>query len=81
MEIKIEHDMESKRFSAMDEKGTEVGYLTYSVENNIMDIEHTVVLPEHRGKGIGSSLVDAACDYSVKSGYILMSTCSFANRK
>lgn len=81
MKIEIIHDMESKRFSAMDEEGTELGYLMYSVKNNTMDIEHTVVLKEHRGKGIGSNLVDAACDYSVKSGYVLISTCSFANKK
>lgn len=81
MKIEIRHDVESKRFSAIDEERTELGYLTYSVKGSTMNIEHTVVLEEHRGKGIGSNLVDAACDYSVKSRYVLISTCSFANKK
>lgn len=81
MKIEIKHDETEKRFSAVDENNEEVGYLTYSVENGTMDLEHTVVRPDQRGKGIGSRLVDEACDYSVRSKYTLISTCSFANKK
>lgn len=77
MDIKIIHNEKEKRFSAIDNK-TELGYLTYTVKEGVMDIEHTVVTPEYRGKGIGSMLVDAACDYSVKSKFVLLSSCSFA---
>lgn len=77
MNITIVHNEKEKRFSAIDNE-TELGYLTYTVKENTMNIEHTVVTPEHRGKGIGSMLVDAACDYSVKSKFILVSSCSFA---
>ena len=77
MNVIIIHNEKEKRFSAICDE-TEIGYLTYTVEENTMNIEHTIVTPEHRGKGIGSMLVDAACEYSVKSKFILISSCSFA---
>ena len=76
-ELTIAHDAGALRFSAMLD-GEEVGYLTYTLVDRTMDIEHTVVRPEMRGKGIGSRLVDAACDYAVSSGFTLLTSCSFA---
>lgn len=75
--LTISHNAEALRFSAILD-GTEVGYLTYTLVDKTMDIEHTVVKPEMRGKGIGSKLVDAACDHAVSSGYTLLTSCSFA---
>jgi predicted GNAT family acetyltransferase len=75
--LTISHDPGTLRFSAMLD-GIEVGYLTYTLVEKTMDIEHTVVKPEMRGKGIGSRLVDAACDHAVSSGYTLLTSCSFA---
>ena len=76
-EVSILHNAEDLRFSAMLD-GVEVGYLTYVIKDDTMDIEHTVVNPEMRGKGIGSRLVDEACDYSISKGYTLLTSCSFA---
>ena len=75
--LTISHDPGTLRFSAMLD-GIEVGYRTYTLVEKTMDIEHTVVKPEMRGKGIGSRLVDAACDHAVSSGYTLLTSCSFA---
>ena len=44
-----------------------VGYISYEwVDNNCFAILHTVVSPEHKGKGIGKILLDAAADYARK---------------
>lgn len=55
-----------------------VGYISYEwVDNNCFAILHTVVLPEHKGKGIAKILLDAAADYARKHNKKLKDVCSF----
>ena len=77
MTVGITHDRCVARFSAVD-GDREVGYLTYSVDSGILDIEHTVVMPEMRGRGIAALLVDAALDFSRKEGLGIAASCSYA---
>lgn len=55
-----------------------VGYISYEwVDNNCFAILHTVVSPEHKGKGIGKILLDAAADYARKHNKKIKDVCSF----
>ena len=55
-----------------------VGYISYEwVDNNCFAILHTVVSPEHKGKGIGKILLDAAADYARKHNKKIRDVCSF----
>ena len=45
-----------------------LGYISYEwVDADHFAIVHTVVSPEHKGKGIGKILLDAAADYARKN--------------
>lgn len=55
-----------------------VGYSSYEwVDNNCFAILHTVVSPEHKGKGIAKILLDAAADYARKHNKKIKDVCSF----
>ena len=55
-----------------------VGYISYEwVDNNCFAILHTVVSPEHKGKGIAKILLDAAADYARKHNKKIKDVCSF----
>lgn len=55
-----------------------VGYISYEwVDNNCFAIQHTVVSPEHKGKGIAKILLDAAADYARKHNKKIKDVCSF----
>lgn len=57
-----------------------VGYISYEwVDNNCFAILHTVVSPEHKGKGIGKILLDAAADYARKHNKKIKDVCSFVS--
>lgn len=77
MTIEIRHENCSTRISAMD-GDREVGYLTYSLSDGVMDITHTVVLPEMRGQGIAKMLVDKALDFAHEEGLGTTASCTYA---
>ena len=55
-----------------------VGYISYEwVDNTCFAILHTVVSPEHKGKGIAKILLDAAADYARKHNKKIKDVCSF----
>ena len=55
-----------------------VGYISYEwVDNNCFAILHTVVSPEHKGKGIAKIMLDAAADYARKHNKKIKDVCSF----
>ena len=57
-----------------------VGYISYEwVDNNCFAILHTVVSPEHKGKGIGKILLDPAADYARKHNKKIKDVCSFVS--
>lgn len=65
------------RFSAIED-GVEVGYLTYTIDNGILDITHTFVDPSKRGQGIAKELVRRCDSFSKREGLIITASCSYA---
>ncbi len=55
-----------------------LGYISYEwVDADHFAIVHTVVSPEHKGKGIGKILLDAAANYARKHNKKIKDVCSF----
>ncbi len=77
MEVEIIQKRCCARISAMV-NGKEVGYLTYSIDDGTLDIEHTVVDPEMRGQGIARKMVDAAAQFCRDEGLKIKASCSYA---
>ncbi len=65
------------KFSLRDGK-TVIGGLGYSRSGNVVALEHTVVEPAFRGRGIAKRLVAHAVDWARASGVKLRPACSFA---
>lgn len=75
--MQISHDPDAGRFS-VSEDGKEIGYLTYSVDGGVLNITHTVVDPEMRGRGIARELVKACKAFADGEGYRTIADCSYA---
>jgi len=80
METSIKHDEERSRFDLFAD-GKEGGLLTYEIYDGVLDIQHTVVKSEFRGKGFGELLLAAAVEYAGKKGLKVKPSCSFARKK
>ncbi|WP_048112730.1 GNAT family N-acetyltransferase [Candidatus Methanoplasma termitum] len=80
METSVKHDEGRGRFDLYAD-GKKGGYLTYEIYGGSLDIQHTVVEPEFRGKGLGEILLDAAVKYANKKGLKIVPSCSFAAKK
>ena len=77
MEVQYFHKRCSARISALYDN-EEVGYLTYTIEDGTMDIEHTVVKPEMRGQGIARRMVEMADAFCKREGLEIKASCSYA---
>ena len=70
------HDAERQRFVVHHPAGDSV--LTYQrPESGVIDLRHTVVLPEERGKGTGEALVRAAFRFARENNLRVIPTCPF----
>jgi uncharacterized protein len=75
----IEHDSADHQFVAHLPEGE--AYLAYATEGNgTLDLEHTVVPQEARGRGVGESLVRAALGYAREKGVRVIPSCPFVRQ-
>jgi predicted GNAT family acetyltransferase len=65
------------KFSLRDGK-TVIGGLGYSRAGDVVSLEHTVVEPAYRGRGVAKRLVAHAVEWARASGVKLRPACSFA---
>ena len=78
MDIRHNRQTGQGAFLAM-ENGHNVGKLTYVyVKEKTIRIDHTLVHPSQRGKGLAHRLVKAAVDYARAEGLSIVPICSFA---
>lgn len=77
MPVEYVHKRCCARISA-EVDGEEVGYLTYSIDDGCMDIEHTVVDPSMRGQGIARRMVEMADAFRRQEGLKIKASCSYA---
>jgi Predicted acetyltransferase len=77
--IMIFHNIDKNEIKIIFED-RQAGYLTYSIHDNALDIEHTVVDPAFRGQGLGHILVEKAIEHAEEEGLIVIPSCSYAER-
>ena len=75
--VVILHHRCGARISTMYE-GREIGYLTYTIDDGVLDIEHTVVDPSMRGKGIAGDMVRFCDGFCREPGLRIKASCSYA---
>jgi predicted GNAT family acetyltransferase len=75
----IEHDSAGRRFVARLPEGE--AFLAYAADGHgTLDLEHTVVPGEARGRGVGDSLVRAALGYAREHGLQVIPSCPFVRQ-
>lgn len=57
--------------------GELAGYLSYQLADGTIDLQHTVVLPSHRGEGLGGLLAERAFEDARAQGLGVIPTCPF----
>jgi len=57
--------------------GARVGTITYERNDDVVDLQHTVVDPNRQDEGFGSELVAAALDDARAKGVHVKPTCAF----
>lgn len=58
-----------------------MGYVTFPKrEDNILDLNHTVVNPSYQGQGIAAKLIKEVVEYAKKEDFKIIPTCSYAEK-
>jgi predicted GNAT family acetyltransferase len=61
--------------------GERIAEMTYEVDGDAINIDHTEVDPSLRGQGVGEQLLDAAAAFARESGKRMRATCPYAIKK
>jgi predicted GNAT family acetyltransferase len=73
-------NFEQERIYSLDEKGKLIAETTfYKKGNGVMDIDHTYVHPDLRGKGVAGDMMAIVAEYLRKKGVQVTASCSYAN--
>ena len=71
----ITHDEDAKRY-LIHVDGAEAGFAEYrQKEDGVREFFHTIIHPEHRGKGLSKHLIRHALDHSIASDQKIVPTC------
>ncbi|WP_179345132.1 GNAT family N-acetyltransferase [Winogradskyella ursingii] len=80
MEVKHEKLKLKNRFVLIEDK-KEIGEMTYEFRrDNIMDINHTFIDEDYRGKDYGHKLVDAAVAFMRKNDIKAIPSCPYVKK-
>lgn len=79
----MNHDIKHKEINDrgifyINENDKKIAELTYSLEDNVMTIDHTGVNPSHEGKGIGTKITKHAVQFARENDRKLNPLCPFA---
>lgn len=77
-EITVRDNTSSRSYDALADRQV-VGSVVYQPEGRRMVFMHTIVVPEFRGRGIGTTLVRYALDDVRSKGMTLTSYCGFVS--
>ena len=77
----MEYKYSNEKIWLEDENGKEIAYVEFpEKEENIVDIQHTVVDDSLRGKGIAGELMKNAAEYLKKNNKKAIHSCSYAKK-
>ena len=72
------HVPEEKRVTILDNGGTAWGEMEYSQKGKVLSINHTGVSPQHRGEGLGETMMITLAEYARKNDLAIRPVCPFA---
>lgn len=76
--MKIEHQADQHRFVAITDAGE--AQLAYSQrDGGVLDLQHTFVPPDARGKGVGEALVQHALEHAREHDQRIIPSCPFVH--
>ncbi|MBF4985955.1 N-acetyltransferase [Nonlabens mediterrranea] len=79
MDLPIQHKQNDKRgIFYMKKDNNTIAELTYTLENQIMTIDHTEVNPSMEGNGLGSKLIEASYAFAKAENLKINPLCPFA---
>lgn len=73
MSVDVQHRPEQSRFEA---EGGEA-FLSYEVADGVVAFTHTIVPPEHGGKGVAGALATTAVGWARGEGLDIDARCSY----
>lgn len=77
MELKFIYEL--NEMYHLDENNKKIVRATFPfIKDNVVDINHTFVTPELRGRGIAGMLMNSFYDYVKEKGYKVVATCPYA---
>lgn len=79
-EVQIVHVPAQDRWEAVEGQGADarsVGFLSYELDDGVLDLQHTVVDPRQRGHGLGGRLVETGLQHARAEGLRVRPTCPF----
>uniref|UniRef100_A0A914VIX5 Protein NATD1 n=1 Tax=Plectus sambesii TaxID=2011161 RepID=A0A914VIX5_9BILA len=77
--LKVEHCRKALEFF-IKINGSKAVLQYKELPNGILDMYHTEVPPEARGKGVAKVLADAAFSYAGKNGLKIIPTCTYIDK-
>jgi predicted GNAT family acetyltransferase len=77
-EIQYTYEPEADRIVAITDDGQKAGEITYEVEDDYWNANHTWVDPEYRGYNIARNLVNMLADTARAENARIFPTCSYA---
>ena len=75
MDIEVKHDKENDRFVAEIEGNK--AYLSYNVNDDIIDLSYAFTPTELRGKGIAKIVAEYAFNYAKENNLRVIPSCSY----
>lgn len=76
--MRIERNDEKKRFEAIGDDGATMGWIVYEPDaEGRLAATHTMVLPEHRRKGVAGQLLDALAAYARERRTKIVPVCPY----
>ena len=75
-DVEVRHEPEEDRFLALLD-AQPAGFLAYSLEEGLYDLQHTVVRPDFRGRGVASTLIAQVLAAVRAEGKQVLPSCPF----
>jgi predicted GNAT family acetyltransferase len=75
-DVIIVNNLQETRFQAV--VGGHLALLEYQITPGVFQIDYVFVPPDHRGRGIGGQLMEAALTYAQSEGLRVLAICSYA---
>lgn len=76
-ELQIAHDPANRRFSTQVDGHT--GYVSYTLDDGVLSLDHTIVPSPIGGRGIAGKLVQATLEHAREQGWKVRPSCSYAD--